>query len=136
MHVENLFERQRQIEFDSVRDGCVLWAKNTEFQQATDTSPYRNLIGMAWRSMAEAILVTQESLKTPTKTKLPAWGLHILSLGHEAMALITLHTLFNMIARSEFETRQSIRPWFPSEYEPSPRWVPAVSNRADRRPTK
>src|SRR5438552_12760010 len=102
--MENLLERQRQIEFDSVRDGCVLWAKNTEFQQATDTTPYRNLIGMAWRSVAEAILVTQESLKTPTKTKLPAWGLHILSLGHEPMALITLHALFNMIARSEFET--------------------------------
>ena len=61
--MENLFERQRQIEFDSVQDGCVLWALNTKFQQATDTTPYRNLIGIAWRSVADAILATQESLK-------------------------------------------------------------------------
>jgi hypothetical protein len=33
-----------------------------------------------------------------------AWGLALLSLGYEQLALITLGTLFNMIARSEFET--------------------------------
>jgi len=31
-------------------------------------------------------------------------GLALLSIGHEQMALITIDTLFNMIARSEFET--------------------------------
>jgi hypothetical protein len=36
--------RQRQIEQDSVRDGCLRWCQNTEYQQATDTMPYRNLL--------------------------------------------------------------------------------------------
>src|SRR5438552_3632988 len=97
-------ERQRQIESDSVRDGCVRWAQSTEYQQATDTKPYRNLIGTAWRSLADAIRTTQDSLKTSKQAKLPAWALPLLSLGHEQLALITLGTLFNMIARSEFET--------------------------------
>jgi DNA-directed RNA polymerase len=102
LHMNNM-ERQRQIESDSVRDGCVRWAQNTEYQQATDTKPYRNLIGISWRLLAAAILAEQDILKTSKKT-LPAWGLPLLSLGHEQMALITLGTLFNMIARSEFET--------------------------------
>jgi DNA-directed RNA polymerase len=102
-------ERQRQIEFDSVSNGCVRWAKNTEHQDAANTGPYRNLIKTAWKSVADAIFATQQSLKTPTKSKLPRWGLHILSLGHEPLALITLQTLFNMIARSEFETLLSPR---------------------------
>src|SRR5438067_5232781 len=96
-------ERQRQIESDSVRDGCVRWCQNIEYQQATDTKPYRNLIGIAWRSLADAIRAEQDRLKT-SKTTLPAWGLPLLFLGHEQMALITIGTLFNMIARSEFET--------------------------------
>src|SRR5438093_4749496 len=97
-------ERQRQIESDSVRDGCVRWCQNTDYLEATDTKPYRNLIGISLRSMAEAIRAEQEILKTSKKAKLPAWGLPLLSLGHEQMALITLGTLFNMIARSEFDT--------------------------------
>jgi DNA-directed RNA polymerase len=101
--MERQLERQRQIESDSVRDGCVRWCQNTEYQQATDTKPYRNLIGIAWRALADAIRAEQDSLKTSKKT-LPAWGLPLLSIGHEQLALITLDTLFNMIARSEFET--------------------------------
>src|ERR1051326_8354069 len=96
-------ERQRQIESDSVREGCVRWCQDIEYQQATDTRPYRNLIGISWRSLADAIRAEQDILKSK-KTKLPAWGLPLLSLGHEQMALITIGTLFNMIARSEFET--------------------------------
>jgi len=38
------------------------------------------------------------------RTKLPAWGLALWSIGHQELALITLGTLFNVIARSEFET--------------------------------
>jgi hypothetical protein len=30
-------KRQRQIESDSVRDGCVRWCQNTEYLEATDT---------------------------------------------------------------------------------------------------
>jgi hypothetical protein len=48
-------ERQRQIESDSVRDGCVRWAQNTEYEEATDTKPYRNLIGVSWRSLADGM---------------------------------------------------------------------------------
>src|SRR5689334_17148678 len=96
-------ERQRQIESDSVRDGCIRWCRNTEYQEATDTKPYRNLLGMALRSLADAIRAEQEILKTSKKT-LPAWGLALLSLSPEQMALITIGTLFNLIARSEFDT--------------------------------
>src|SRR5690242_3271416 len=97
-------ERQRQIESDSVRDGCVRWCQNTKYLEATDTTPYRNLIGVSWRSLADAIRATQDILKTSKKAKLPAWALPLLSIGHEPMALITLGTVFNMIARSEFDT--------------------------------
>src|ERR1700674_4197951 len=96
-------ERQRQIESDSVRDGCVRWAQNIEYQQATNTKPSRNLKGIGARSLGDPIRAEQEMLKT-SKAKLPAWGLALLSLGHEQLALITLGTLFNMIARSEFDT--------------------------------
>src|SRR6266851_4313354 len=99
--MERQLERQRQIESDSVRDGCVRWCQDAEYQQATDTKPYRNLIRISWRSLADAIRAAQDSLKTQ-KTKLPAYGLPLLSIGHEPMALITLGTLFNMITRSEF----------------------------------
>jgi DNA-directed RNA polymerase len=101
--MDNLELRQRQIEQDSVRDGCVRWCQNTDYMEATDTKPYRKLVGMALISLAAAIRAEQNSLKTSKKT-LPAWGLPLLSLGHEQLALITLGTLFNMIARSEFET--------------------------------
>ena len=94
----NNIERQRQIESDSVRDGCVRWCQHTEYQQATDTKPYRNLIRISWRSLADAIRAAQDSLKTSKKAKLPAWGLALLSLGHEQLALITLGTLFNITA--------------------------------------
>src|SRR5438105_3612027 len=96
-------ELQRQIESDSVRDGCVRWCQNTEYLEAADTKPYRKLIGISLRSLADAIRAEQDILKT-SKAKLPAWGLPLLSLGHEQMALITIGTLFNMIARSEIET--------------------------------
>jgi DNA-directed RNA polymerase len=96
-------ERQRQIESDSVRDGCVRWCQNTEYLEAADTKPYRKLIGISLRSLADAIRAEQDILKTSKKT-LPAWGLPLLFLGHEQMALITIGTLFNMIARSEFDT--------------------------------
>jgi hypothetical protein len=73
-------ERQRQIESDSVRDGCVRWCQNTDYRDATDTRPYRNLMGISLRSLADAIRSAQDSLKTSKKT-LPAWGLPLLSLG-------------------------------------------------------
>src|SRR5215469_14918320 len=96
------FERQRQIESDSVRDGCVRWCQNIEYRQAADTKPYPNLIGISLRSLADAIRAEQNILQT-SKKALPAWGLPLLSIGHEQMALITLGTLFNMIGRSELK---------------------------------
>ena len=96
-------ERQRQIEQDSIRDGCVRWCQNTEYQQATDTRPYRNLLGISFMSLAAAIRAEQDSLLSK-KAKLPAWGLWLLWLNAEQMAVITIGTLFNMIAQSEYET--------------------------------
>jgi hypothetical protein len=65
--------------------------------------PYRNLLGIVLMLLADAIRAEQDTLKT-SQAKLPAWGLPLLSLGPEQLALITLGTLFNMIARSEFDT--------------------------------
>jgi DNA-directed RNA polymerase len=96
-------ERQRQIESDSVRDGCVRWAQSIDYQQATDTTPYQKLLAMVWRSLADAVRAEQERLKT-VKTKLPPYALPLLSVGHEQQALITIGTLFNMITQSEYET--------------------------------
>src|ERR1051326_5613698 len=124
--MERQLERQRQIESVSVRDGCVRWCQNTEYQEATNTKPYRNLIRIAWRSLADAIRAEQDRLKTQ-KTKLPAYGLPLLSLGHEQLALITLGTLFNMIARSEFETLRT------THDSGRLRDRPAVPNRTVRR---
>src|SRR5712671_2244767 len=73
------------------------------YLEAADTKPFRKLTGISLRSLADAIRAEQDILKTSKKT-LPAWGLPLLFLGHEQMALITIGTLFNMIARSEFET--------------------------------
>ena len=78
-------ERQRQIESDSVRDGCLRWCQNTEYRQASDTKPYRNLIGISWRSLADAIRAEQDILKT-SKAKLPAWALPLSSLGADGEA--------------------------------------------------
>ena len=102
LHMDNI-ERQRQIESDSVRDGCVRWCQHTEYLEVADTKPFRNLIRISWRSLANTIGAEQDSLRTST-AKLPAWGLPLLSIGHEEMALISLGTLFNMITRSEFDT--------------------------------
>ena len=77
----NKIDRQRQIESDAVCDGCVRWCQNAEYQEATDTKPYRNLIGISPRSLANAIRAAKDSLKTSKKAKLPAWGLQLLSLG-------------------------------------------------------
>jgi hypothetical protein len=55
-------DRQRQIESDSVRDGCVRWCQNTEYLEAADTKPYRNLVGISWRSLANAIRAEQDIL--------------------------------------------------------------------------
>jgi hypothetical protein len=90
-HIDKI-ERQREIESNSVRDGCVRWAQNTEYVEATNTRPYRNLLALSLSSLADAIRAEQDSLKT-SKARLPAWGLALLSIGHEQMALITLGTL-------------------------------------------
>jgi DNA-directed RNA polymerase len=100
---ESQLERQRQIESDSVRDGCIKWAQYADFVDATDTKLYQHLIAISWKSLADAIRAEQDRL-TSEKTKLPPYGLALLSIGCEPMALITLGTLFNMITESEFET--------------------------------
>jgi hypothetical protein len=61
------------------------------------------LLGIVLTLLADAIRAEQEILKTSKKT-LPAWGLALLSLNPEQLALITIGTLFNMITRSEYQT--------------------------------
>ena len=100
---ESRLDRQRQIESDSVRDGCIKWAQYADFVDATDTKPYKRLLAICWKSIADAIRAEQDRL-TSERTKLPPYALALLSIGCEPMALITLGTLFNMIAQSEFET--------------------------------
>ena len=91
----NDIERQKERETDAVRDGCVRWCQNTEFQLATDTKPVRNLMGQALNSLADAIQSVQNEIKASRGAKLPKYGLPMLSLGNQQLSLITLATLFN-----------------------------------------
>jgi Autographiviridae RNA polymerase len=96
-------ERQFKIEADSVHDGVLQYRKSRKYQLATDSRPVRDLIGNSLTSLAEAILAEQMELKTSKRPMLPKYGIALLSLEHEKLALITLGTLLNAISRSEFE---------------------------------
>jgi hypothetical protein len=98
----NDIERQKQRETDMTRDGAVRWCQNTQYQQATDTRPYQDLMGIALSSLADAIRAEQDALKSSRGAKLPNYGLPLLSLGHRELALITLGTLINSISQSEW----------------------------------
>ncbi len=99
----NDIERQKQIESDTARDGAVRWAQSTEYQLATDTKRTRDLMGTSLKSLADAIRAEQDALKSSRGAKLPKYGVPLLSLGHQEIALITLGMLFNSISRSEYE---------------------------------
>jgi len=68
-------ERQRQIESDSVRDGCVRWCQNIDYLQATDTKPCRNLIGISWRSRHPLVdvlrVVETHQIRRASATRIP-----------------------------------------------------------------
>jgi hypothetical protein len=57
----------------------------------------------ALKPLAEAILQAQLALKDPGSQKLPGYGIPLLSIHHEKLALITLGVLFNSISQSEFD---------------------------------
>ena len=70
---------------------------------ATDTKRTRDLMGTSLKSLADAIRAEQDALKSSRGAKLPKYGVPLLSLGHQEIALITLGMLFNSISRSEYE---------------------------------
>jgi DNA-directed RNA polymerase len=95
-------ERQVKLEADAVHDGVVRYFQNREYQLATDSEPGRDLVSNSLESMADAILAEQSALKTSQYKKLPRYGVPLLSITHEKLALITLGTLLNAVSSSEF----------------------------------
>jgi hypothetical protein len=99
----NEIDRQKQLETDSLRNGVLRYCQSREYAHASDSRPVRNLVAEALQPLAPAILQVQLALKAPGSQKLPKYGILLLSLDHEVLALITLCTLFNSISQSEFE---------------------------------
>jgi DNA-directed RNA polymerase len=99
----NDIDRQKQLETDAIRAGALRWVRTIDYQLATDRKPVRDLVGNSLRLLADAIHAEQHALKSSRGAKLPKYGVPLLSLGHQELALITLGTLFNAISRSEFE---------------------------------
>lgn len=98
----NDIERQMKLEADAVHDGLLRYAQSYEYQLATDSKPVRDLLGHCLKPLAEAIRAEQLELKTSQRQKLPKYGIPLLSINPETLALITLGMLFNSITRSEF----------------------------------
>ena len=79
-------ERQREIESDSVRDGCVRWCQSSRIpgggrHQAVPEFD-GNLVEVA-RGRHPCLTGHLEDVYK--KAKLPAYGLPLLSIGHEQM---------------------------------------------------
>src|SRR5712691_10047024 len=94
-------ERQKKLEADAVQEGIARFIKRREYQLATDTKPVRDLMADAWTVLVDAILQEQLALKTSEGSKLPKYGMALLCLTAEKLALITLGILLNVISRSE-----------------------------------
>src|ERR1051326_7992179 len=82
-------DRQKQIETDSVRDGILRYCQRREYTRATDSKPVGNLVGVALKPLADAILAEQLALKSAGQRRLPRYATALLSLNHEVLALIT-----------------------------------------------
>src|ERR1041385_4349753 len=96
----NDIERQLKLEADAVHDGAVRYSQSREYQLATGSKPVRDLVGNSMKPLADAILREQLALKE--RQKLPKYGVPLLSINHEKLALITIGTLLNVITMSEF----------------------------------
>jgi hypothetical protein len=96
------FDRQRELETDAVRNGCMRWCKSLDYQLATDARPVGDLLANSLQSLADAIHAEQDALKAGV-AKLPVYGLPLLSLSPEQFALITIAGLLNGIRKSEFD---------------------------------
>jgi DNA-directed RNA polymerase, mitochondrial len=99
----NEIDRQKQIETDSIKDGYLRYCQNLKYAKASDSKPVQNLLAEALPPLAQAILELQLAMKAPGSQKLPKYGLLLLSLDHEVLALITLCILLNRISHSEFQ---------------------------------
>src|SRR5215831_3644466 len=102
----NEIDRQVKLEADAIHDGILRYSENRQYQLATDTRAVRDLVDNCLTPLADAILAEQLSLKTSQRQKLPNYGLPLISVTHEKLALITLCTLLNGISRSEFQEGQ------------------------------
>jgi hypothetical protein len=99
----NDIERQTKIEADAVQDGKLRYAQSREYQLATHSKPVRDLVGESLKPLADAILEAQLFLKNVQGQKMPKYGIPLLSLTPDTLALITIGTMVNAITRSEFE---------------------------------
>src|SRR5689334_19888767 len=99
--LEKDLERQKQLEADAVQNGIARMVESLKYRRATDSKPVQDLMAIAWESLVEAILKEQLSLKSAERQKLPKYGAALLCLTAEALALITIGILLNVISQSE-----------------------------------
>ena len=97
----NEIDRQKQLETNSLQTGVLRYCQSREYALASDSKPVRNLVADALKPLGEAILQEQLALKAPGSPKLPGYGMPLLSIDHEKLALITLGVLFNSISQSQ-----------------------------------
>ena len=98
-------ERQRKIEADAHHDGLLRYVQDRQYQSATDSKPVRQFMGNLLKALSDGILAEQRVLKKAQGQKLPKYGLPLLSLTPDKLALITVGTLLNAIISFEFEDR-------------------------------
>jgi DNA-directed RNA polymerase, mitochondrial len=100
---EEDLERQKKLETDAVQNGIARLVQSLKYRRATDSKPVQDLMAIAWELLVEAILKEQLALKSSDRQKLPKYGAALLCLTAEALALITLGILFNLISQSEVD---------------------------------
>src|ERR1051326_7897321 len=98
---EEDLERQKKREADAVQNGIGRLVESLKHRRATDSKPVQDLMAIAWQSLVEAIDKEQLALQGDDRQKLPKYGAALLCLRAEAMALITIGILLNVISQSE-----------------------------------
>jgi len=98
---EEDLERQKKRETDAIQNGVARLMASLKHRRATDSKPVRDLMAIAWESLVEALDKEQLALQSDDRQKLPKYGATLLCLTAEAMALITIGILLNVISQSE-----------------------------------
>lgn len=97
-------ERQIKLEADAVEEGLSRYRVARKHQLPTHSKEAAAFLIDSLKPLSDAILAEQLALKdSQARRKLPKYGVPLLSLNHEKLALITLGTIFNLVSRMELE---------------------------------